>query len=366
MRSVKIASYAYLFGIFLLQFYVFRSGVLQPSHIFVLLSFLIFLSTIGLSKSVLKNRLYFNLIIFVIITLIINSIYSILYKNFDFIISSAYYFYGLIVTFVTIILLKIEVNFKKSLLIILFLSLFTLIVLWIAGLGAYEFSPRYNGYFNDPNQMAHWSLCVAVSVILLTKSTLLKYVTVFITFVIIIISMSRSGLVGLAFLLLGVLIPNKRNISYLIVAFLIFISLVSLTSFKKSLFFENYENVINRFLETDFEEQADTRGYSRAQKYPEYLLFGSGQGLDSRFHSDFEIHSSWMGLFFYYGIFVLLFFLSILLKIFLSLKFDNILVTLGPLVYGFSTFGIRTPVFWMLLGVLIFYTNFNKENCFEK
>jgi hypothetical protein len=360
MRSLKISAFIYLLGVFLLQFYVFRSGVLQPSHIFILFSFFIILFKNGFPKNILKNKTYFNLVIFVVITLLINSFFSILYKNTDFIISSSYYIYGLIFTLVTITVLNINIKFKKNLSIILFFSLFTLVALWLIGLGAYEFSPRYNGFFNDPNQMAHWSLCVAVSIILLTKSTTLKYFTILLTFIIIIISMSRSGLVGLSFLILGLFIPNKKNLPFILIGFIMVTSLFSLTSFKKSLFLENYENVINRFLETDFEEQADTRGYSRAKKYPEYLILGSGQGLDSRFHSDFEIHSSWMGILFYYGIFSLIFFVTTLLNLIFSQKIDNLLITLGPLIYGFSTFGIRTPVFWLLLGVLIYITNFKK------
>ena len=362
MKILKISSLFFLFGVYLLQFYIFSSGALQPSHLFILFSFII-LFTIGIPKNILKNKSFFNLTIFVIITIIINLIYGILYSNIDFLISSSYYIYGLIFTYITILLLTNQPNLNFRLANILFCSLLTLVFIWVFGFGTYALPPRYNGYFNDPNQMSHWSLCVAVCIILLSKSNLIKYITVFLTFIIIIVSFSRSGLSGFAFLLLALLIPNKKNILYVFTGIMIIIATISLTNIKKTDFFENYENVVERFLKTDFSEQADIRGYTRAQKYPEYLFFGSGQGLDTRFNSQFEIHSSWMGILFYYGFFALTFFLSILYNLISKLSFDNILAFLGPLVYGFSTFGIRTPVFWLLLGVLIYVTNF-KNNKF--
>jgi hypothetical protein len=363
MKSIKISTISFLIGVLLLQFYVFRSGVLQPSHAFILISFLIILFTFGIPKTIIYNKSYFNFIVFVILTLLINIFYSILHKDIDFIISSTYYIYGLVILCITILLLNFNPNFANLLANVLFISLLSTILLWIFGFGKYDFFPRYNAYFNDPNQMAHWSLCIAASVILLTKSNWIKYFTILVTFIIIIISMSRSGLAGLAFLLLGIFIPNNKNVLFIFISILIITTTVTLTSFKKTIFFENYENVIDRFLETDFEEQADTRGYSRAQQYPEYLILGSGQGLDSRFHSDFEIHSSWMGLLFYYGFIVLILFLYILFNRIKYLNFDKILVVLGPFVYGFSTFGIRTPVFWLLMGILIYVTgeNFKKN-----
>lgn len=63
---------------------------------------------------------------------------------------------------------------------------------------------------------------------------------------------------------------------------------------------------VNRFNEKGLDDTFAGRGYDRICKYPEYLLFGAGEGAHYRFAEKSlflgEIHSSWAGVLFYYGI----------------------------------------------------------------
>lgn len=115
--------------------------------------------------------------------------------------------------------------------------------------------------------------------------------------------------------------------------------------------------MLDRFSVTDFGEQADLRGYGRPQNYPEFLLFGAGQGLDTRFMSEHEIHSSWVAIFFYYGLIGLTLFIILLWNIFSKLDIAEKLVFFAPMFYGISTYGLRSPIFWFFIASAIFAAN---------
>lgn len=351
---IKIFQFLFLTGVLLLQFYIYDSGKLQPSHILFLISFFIIVTIKGFSNFVISNKNFKRLLRFIFITIIINGFYSITHSNLDFLISSSHYIFGIITTYLTIFIL-FKFGKKNIFLTILFSTLFFLFILWFLGLGEYKFLPRYNGFFNDPNQMAHWALCTLVMIVLLNdKYQYLNYISLLLTSIIIFLSLSRSGLMGLFVVFFIVFIPSKKNILLITTIIFIFFIIYSSFSFSDNQILESFDNIITRLSESDFNDQADARGYNRVFQYPEYLVLGSGQAEDYRFKSDFEIHSTWMAILFYYGIFTFSYFLFILHKIFVNLTFTQIGVIMGPLFYGFSTFGLRTPVFWMFLGVIIF------------
>ena len=352
----KIVQFLFLTGVMFLQFYLYDSGTLQPSHILLLISIFTLVIFKGFSNFIIKNRNFKRLLYFIFITIIINAFYAITHNNIDFLISSSHYIFGIITTYLTIYIL-FKLNKKYIFLSILFSTLIILFILWFLGFGEYKFLPRYNGFFNDPNQMAHWALCTLVMIVLLNdKYKYLNYISLLITTIIIFLSLSRSGLLGLFVVFFIIFLPNKKNIFLILtISLSLFIIFYSFT-FSGNQIFESFENIITRLTESDLNEQADARGYNRVFQYPEYLVFGSGQAEDFRFKADFEIHSTWMAILFYYGIFTFTYFIYILYKIFSNLSFTHIGVIMGPLIYAFSTFGLRTPVFWMLLGVVIFKT----------
>jgi hypothetical protein len=96
------------------------------------------------------------------------------------------------------------------------------------------------------------------------------------------------------------------------------------------------------------------RGYMRVVQYPQYLLYGAGQGKDERFGEvggyAYEIHSSSVAVLFYYGVLGFMLFAVFLWKLF-SIK-KNLLFLTPLLVYGLFTYGLRSPYFWLALGFL--------------
>jgi len=118
-----------------------------------------------------------------------------------------------------------------------------------------------------------------------------------------------------------------------------------------------YDYLKSRFVERDADDSLEGRGYDRIWKFPIFLLFGAGEGATDRFASKCyflgEIHSTWAGLLFNYGIIGSTLFLAFIWSIFRSLKEKRIFaLTLGPFIYGFFTYNLRNWSFWVGLAVI--------------
>ncbi len=212
--------------------------------------------------------------------------------------------------------------------------------------------------------MAFWVLCSYAIFALLHKSgKLISCILFVISAVLIFASMSRSAFIGLLVMFLGVIISflkpndikerNKPELAKIIfriflTAFFITLAIVNLSEN------ESFLSILNRLVETDYREQAEIRGYMRIFDYPEYLIFGASQRADIRVGALNEIHSTWMAFLFYYGIAGILLFGIFMYFILKRLNFNQVLISAGPLMYSFFTFGARTPIFWVFLACTLY------------
>ena len=253
----------------------------------------------------------------------------------------------------------------------IFLSLSILLIFWILGFGDYKFGARYNGFFNDPNQMAFWVLCCCSTFLLLNKHGYsYRLLVFFISSALIMATMSRSALIGLAFIFLGLVYSFYKNGEQkrggrsrvrFPVAIALTLAVFSLSSIL-IINSEDFKDVAQRFASTNISEQADIRGYARLMNFPEHLIFGAGQAFDERFGHTVEIHSTWVAFLFYYGVLGFSLFAFFVFGIFKKLALYDRLIASAPLVYGFSTFGARTPVFWIFIAVLYYVASrYNRE-----
>jgi O-antigen ligase len=223
--------------------------------------------------------------------------------------------------------------------------------------------------------MAYWSICIFSSHLLLFDKIILKkeivyiYLNLFITALIILISGTRSAFLCLPFFFFIFLYFIRFfKINFFLMVFFFIFSIFA-TSFQEILTI-----TIDRFLSTDYLSHLELRGYTRIIDYPQYLIFGSGQGLDERFYltSDvingqtiyfsFEIHSSFVAILFYYGIIGFILFILFLYRIFKNLNFIQRTAFILPFIYGLSTYGLRTPIFWFFIGVCVFVSLNNLKN----
>ncbi|KAA0875742.1 hypothetical protein [Nitrincola tapanii] len=343
------------------QFYVFKSGVPQPSHLLLILIFSYFLFADQRNiYSIFSYKYVKPVILFFLYALFVNIFFAVINFHISFIFSILYFLFGLLtLVFVLFSLAKNESNFKP-IIFSLYAGLALLFSLTLLEIGRFDFFPRFNAFFNDPNQMAFWALCVAASFFLLSSVYKIKIIyvasaSIMLVFIIL-SSASRSALVGLLPMLLGLIILNKDyfgSVSTKLFGMILGLFFTSYFIYTIS-GLEQTQYLMDRFVTTDTDQQLSDRGYDRFADYYQYLFFGAGQGADFRFNSTHEIHSTWAGIFFYYGLIGFYIFLHFILKIFFKLSFAEKFIYLSPLIYGFSTFGARSPIFWVFIAIAIF------------
>lgn len=340
-------------GLLSSQFYILPSGLPQPSHfILALASALVF---VNLQKNTIRLNEYRWVLFFLFYSILINIIYSLLSQDAVFLVASVYVGYGFFISYFSFRYLSVNPSAEKIFSAASLFGLLLIVVFFFSGLGEYKFNPRYNAFFNDPNQMAYWALCsLAVFLWVGTANLPLKMIAFLLAGVIVMASMSRSALIGIIVMSLGVMFGagGKMGGWRIFFSFILFIPSVI---FLMIYFSEGFMDTLTRLSETDFGEQADDRGYGRLIEYYEYLIFGAGQGLDIRFNElGTEIHSTWFGLLFYYGFIGIFLFLMFILAILKKLNFSQFFIFLGPVFYGFSTLGFRTPIFWIFLATALY------------
>ncbi|MGE8537936.1 MAG: O-antigen ligase family protein, partial [Acinetobacter sp.] len=261
-------------------------------------------------------------------------------------------------------LTQVQVNFfYEKLLFLIPVSYIVGLIIWAIDLGRYNFEPRYNGLFNDPNQMAFWILSTCAIYIYISKNNFKKIFVYFLALFLILLTMSRSASIGFLMLTLGFIFSQKGDLNKRILVF--FGTLVCFSLLGYFLYILGvFDSVVLRFVEglDQRNSQVEGRGLLNFLDYPQYLIFGAGQGAHWLYNpADNEIHSTWLGILFYYGIIGISLFLIFLYQIFKNLSFSNKMIFLGPMLYGFTTYSARTIIFWFLLAAFLLFSNNNKE-----
>ena len=352
-------AYLWALGVLMSQFYVLPSGLPQPAHLLFALNFLLlgFFYSFAIPFRSHDERLTaLFLLAFCAYVVIANLAWVLVEQNPAFIKASIYWIYGLLMFLFLLPSLGKE-RVRRGVVLACGLSIALLFLFWAAGLGRYEVGSRYQGFFNDPNQMAFYVICVFSTFFYLLRgkgSGQLLFTIGVISVVLVFVTQSRSALLGIFFSLLAAYLRFIDNLSVgsggrdRILAVIIGIMAVPL--FLYLLFsLETADVAISRFSGTDVASQAEIRGYTRLIEFPAYLLLGSGQGLDMRFGTRHEIHSTWVAVLFYYGIAGFTIFMAFIARIFLRLDLAGKIAFLGPVFYGISTYGARTPIFWVFL-----------------
>lgn len=337
------------------QFYIGESGSIQPSHSIIILLLLIITSLgklpIAFNKPAPNPQTY---IPFITYSTLINLFWFTQQQDIELISSSLYYIFDLIVLIVFFFIFSD--GSRKIIASSIDAALILSLILYYVGLGRYDFPPRYNGYFNDPNQMGLWLLCVSgARILLLGKNppSLRLDLSIITSFILAFATESRSTILGLFFIFCGYITGRITNSRKLVKLLLIPLTLlaISLVIARTGYLTELYENqnITQRFDEINPEDDLYERGWYRIIEYPEYLILGAGQGRYFRFNSEVEIHSTWAGMLFYYGIVgFVLFFYPFISKI-KSLRLSHKLVIIAPLAYSLTTFSARTPIFWLFI-----------------
>lgn len=381
-----IFGFVLVFSAFVLSpFYLYASGLPQPGHI---LMFVASIAIIALNAHQCVDLAKRNKIgsVFVMLLLCINLVYALFYKDASFIVNSVYWLYGLML-FVAAIVVARDQNLAKWASRFILFKLFMVVALYLLGWGGYTFWPRYNYFFNGPNQLAYFAICSLLVFVAATRAKLSAsfYIAYALTIFIVVSTGGRSAYLALLPLVILLLWLARKQIIHGII-------ILSIT-FSVNLIFEplclplyipgqhgnelsscqTIGNTNTRNVSSYTKDRIDTlsienqelnnnsvvvqlmaRGYMRTIEYPKYLLYGAGQGKDERFGgvdgSVYEIHSSLLAVWFYYGFLGLILFLMFIWRVF---DFKVNLFFLLPLfVYGLFTYGLRAPYFWLAMAFL--------------
>ncbi len=356
----KTIIYLILFSFFLSQFYFWSSGVPQFSHIFIMGAILLLFS-----KSSKINIEYSNIILlFVAYAICINFAWYLIVLDSSYMMSTVYWIFNLLFFLLMMNLNQVQINFfYEKLLFLIPFSYIVEIIIWASNLGRYDFEPRYNGLFNDPNQMAFWVLSSCAIYLYISGNGFKKITVYFLALFLILLTMSRSASIGFLMLTLGLIFSQKGDLNKRIFVFIGTLVLFGSLSY----FLYNlgvFDSVVLRFMEglDQRDSQVEGRGLFSFLDYPQYLIFGAGQGAHWLYNpTGNEIHSTWLGILFYYGIIGISLFLIFLYQIFKKLSLSNKMILLGPMLYGFTTYSARTIIFWFLLAAFLLFSNNNKD-----
>ncbi len=389
LNAPKLLQFLFLLYIFVKPFYIFESGSLQPGDLVFVAAFFAFVyynPTINL----IECKVDYILLIFLAFVAVINFIYFSIYMQTEFLKSTLHYLFNLLFVLVSRVLL-LDIAFIKKLFWVCRAGIYTQIIVHFLGIGRYYSDPysgvttRYEGTLNDPNQLAFFVFSLLMIMFVIEKipeakcsMNLLDYAA----FVYILFLTSSTGLLlafavfGVAYIAILLFSPfvekdDRRRRSLIrvgvIVGVLLIVFLVKkdeiIPEMRKSELFSRLFEKENLTTSANGSKLAKAsiwqdRNIDKLYIYPEYNLFGAGQGHFMRFwkaNSSGEVHSTVLSILFCYGV--------LPTTIFIYWCYKNIEKTSIYFFPAFAAIAVesvtllnqRQPTFWLLFLIAYSY-----------
>lgn len=345
-------------------FYFWKSGIPQIADILMVLSFLIFVwSHHGAFRLSSESKHFLKLcFVFVAYVTLVNVFYFFSLKSMAFLRASLYYVYNF---FIVSYILLLHQRHKEDVLRVVYISslisILVQLILFIVGGG---FSGRRMILsFNNPNQLARWGIMV-VSLILFSSRHIkvtMKWMALSILagFVFVFSSLSKAGII--AYVLMIILFYLSKMGNNMLKKRFVFLMLLVLAMMAVSVNIEKLvqsnsliRSTYNRILSIgeDSDDSLEGRGYHRITKYPQYWVFGAGEGENNRFGKfNKEFHSTLGNIQVSYGIIGTVLFLAFVLTGVKRDRYRSWALLLGIMLYGLTHNAIRDSMFWMFLAL---------------
>lgn len=360
--SLYISQFIFLLGFFAKQFYIGDSGTVQAGDLLMMAGCgCYFLLTKKWRIDFDRHNRWFYLFFFGVF--VVNTVYLYLTANKEFITATFFYLFNLIIIIIFTDMLK-EPNrdvFLKWFGWTLKLALLFQGVVYLAGFGRED--ARYLGTFNDPNQFGVY-IFFAMLMIFITDRMLgrkLWFVWDVIGTLVILPSASTGTMLGVVLFWVGMYFYFFREMSkiwkivfggitfMIVISILVFgLGAIELPKAVTSHFM--YQRINEKFDEVwgKFDNLVSDRAWDRILEYPQYFLYGSGEGFNKRFDAtDLELHSSILAPAFSYGIIPFSCLVYWALKKVLKSRFLFIYVALfSEAVFIVNT---RQPMYWILI-----------------
>lgn len=356
MREPELAAWALYLA--LGPVYLWSSGLPQPGDwVLLLLGPLVFRGWNGKLSNTAVSTLR-PLILFVVYGILINLAWSVIENAWSlglkrgFGVSFLFYLYNTL-AFVTFLLLHRRYG-RRLLEFTSHTILGALVVQAVFAFAIGGGAGRETLLFNNPNQLGYFALLSINILFLLHRkgytSTLAVAVGGVAAAYLALISASKAALAGI--LLIAAVGALIRLRTLLVVGVVFGLTFALAAPMRNAV-----DGAIARYEAHDTSPLED-RGYDRITDYPEYWLFGSGEGGYNRFRYDsalgaHEIHSSAGTLFFCYGLIGTLLFVTFLWRVMKGGGLRSWMLIAPSLAYGMAHQGLRTTMFWVLLALVV-------------
>ncbi len=387
-KEKKLSLSALLFLIYWVvkSFYTKDSGGLQIGDYIFALSFVAFFVETVMVKGVgvvcEKDK---ELLTFVFCVLMINLIYSVLLSDSEFLLPILYFIFNFCIVVEFRSLAKNK-NFLKWFFIATFICIAMQLFVFIIGAGEWYAGKkdlgRYMGTFNDPNQLAFFVMSrffiLYVMFNHIQKKTkmikLITFIAFVMTFVLVVESASTGMLLGLTVFAVVWLVTKcfiSRNVVLNVFVLLAFVLLVFIITGGDRLIFTGSNNFISTRLEEKLFKLSSDGGFIKDRNLgaffakPYYILFGAGEGGWGRFidvASLGELHSSVLGLLFYYGIIPFIILIIWVVKNLRNAKKMDFCVYIAILVEMFTLINHRQASLWILFILPSIFIVMEKNN----
>jgi hypothetical protein len=371
---MKLSLNLFAIGILLTPLYFFSSGGIQVADLFFVLSLLIILGNKRnylLITEIKKVRYFKYLKLLTLWCFIVNIFYFIIWQDFYTLSASIFYFYNFSLTVLAFTLYQYHGgSFLRITYYALILSVIIVTYLGIFNFD-YLFADKYYYRravsFNNPNQLGYWSLLVLALILLVYKSidfnvrfkNILVWLAIPMSFYLSMISLSKAASVSIILL---ILLFTFNKVKIVIPILIIFSSLFYMIEFEEYNFISKYTKRLTSIGQAN-DDNLEGRNYDRIWLYPEYLIFGAGEGaIEERFGKDNEIHSTFGTILFSYGIIGFLLFFSFFYRLFKRDKAAFLVLMLPVMAYGITHMGFRFKLFWIFLSLFEIYVSLKKKN----
>jgi hypothetical protein len=352
-----IAAVLLFLGLSLASLYVFPSGQPQPAD-FLLLGFAIIMSIMALGDDHLElSPFVVSWGMMVLWVLLVCLGWTLVMETTAFLLYPAFFIFNFLVGMAMLRFLRIYGSYARMLMrtavsIALLVTASYVMVQLAMGVN------RTTGSFNNPNQLAYFSLCGIVVLMVLDdfrpQLRPLALSGLAAGMVGILAASSLAAMGGGALVAVGWAMANATQIKHfarlLVVVPLLLVVVMVINLRADGQVMHNLQSRMDR-APTKVESMYEERKFDRLVHFPEYAILGAGEGERQRFapyHRN-EIHSSYINMLFAYGIPGLGLFL---LVIFTALRRAPVYVWVGlagPLFYSVTHNGLRSTLFWLVL-----------------
>lgn len=367
----------FLLFVFLKQFYIFPSGSIGLADISLMLCFLLLLYSRNLDKSLLPTlKQDVLLYLFLGFVIVINSIYGILNQNREFFKYSLFWLYNVCAIWAFRELYNLFGDrFLRQLNHVIKLNIITQLLIYLSGQGRflheYWGAIRYMGTFNDPNQLAFFLFLMVLLAYLYACTVKDKTFPIFYLLIIPVLLATKStgillgflSFTGLAILYVLYRIAARYHISKKLLgtAMILAVILFSIFLIKiwpaddfdvKNLDYTMISRIQEKLWKISHGGLIWDRGMEKLVLYPQYLLFGAGEGGFARFtlaSQVNEIHCCLFSVLFCYGILPTCILLRWIWNNIKGCPKAALCAVAGLIIESFFLINYRQPMFWMVL-----------------